>query len=469
MSTPKKIFIGFGILLILFLTVVTVGIIGPKTTIQNINNMYEQDFKTAFTLSKIGTDLNVMRAFLLGMVIEKNNEKRKQLHEKNKVLSMETDRRLDELLKNNLQQNKEQLQKIRDTWVMFRDTRDNELIPFIYANNHDQALALAGGIQADRFKAMSEGMSKLIDDSNTQVANVKDKIDRQYKNSVLLFIILSLASLAVSVIIGILFSRIIHIIGLSVKSVSDSSGQLNGISTQMGQSADQTTQQANSVSVASEQLSRNNQTVAAAVEEMSASIQDIARNVHEATKVASSAVKVADTTNSTVTKLGDSSIEIGNVIKVITDIAQQTNLLALNATIEAARAGEAGKGFAVVATEVKELARETAKATEDISQRIEAIQSDTKNAVAAISEITAIINKINNIQTSIAAAVEEQTAATNEITRNVTEAATGSSEIAKNIFGVAQASQNVTIGADETKKAAYALLNMVQDLQKVVG
>ncbi len=154
-------------------------------------------------------------------------------------------------------------------------------------------------------------------------------------------------------------------------------------------------------------------------EEMTASIREIAKNANEAARVATQAVKVAETTNSTVGKLGESSAEIGKVIKVITSIAQQTNLLALNATIEAARAGEAGKGFAVVANEVKELAKETAKATEDISQKIEAIQTDTRGAVAAIGQIGTIINQINDIQNTIASAVEEQTATTNEISRNV--------------------------------------------------
>jgi methyl-accepting chemotaxis protein len=157
-------------------------------------------------------------------------------------------------------------------------------------------------------------------------------------------------------------------------------------------------------------------------------------------------VNSADSTNETITKLGQSSIEIGKVIKVITSIAQQTNLLALNATIEAARAGDAGRGFAVVASEVKELAKQTATATEDISQRIEAIQNDSNGAVKAIAEITEVIDRINDLQNTIASAVEEQTATTNEIARNVAEAAKGSSDIAKNIGIVAQNAQSTTTG-----------------------
>jgi methyl-accepting chemotaxis protein len=166
---------------------------------------------------------------------------------------------------------------------------------------------------------------------------------------------------------------------------------------------------------------------------MTASIREIAKNANDAAGVAASAVQVADQTNATVAKLGESSAQIGDVIKSITSIAEQTNLLALNATIEAARAGEAGKGFAVVANEVKDLAQETAKATEDISHRVEQIQVDTEAAVAAIAEISGIIARINDTQSTIASAVEEQTATTNEMGRNVQEVATGADDIASTI------------------------------------
>ncbi|MBT7198291.1 MAG: chemotaxis protein, partial [Nitrospina sp.] len=204
-------------------------------------------------------------------------------------------------------------------------------------------------------------------------------------------------------------------------------------------------------------------------EEMSASIKEIAHNANQATKVTSDAVQLAETTNKTVTKLGDSSAEIGQVIKVITSIAEQTNLLALNATIEAARAGEAGKGFAVVANEVKELANQTAKATEDISNKISAIQTDTQSAVTAIGEISGVIGQISDISNTIASAVEEQSATTNEITRNVTDASRGSQEIAENIAGVAQAAHSTTEGATDTQTAASELSKLAAEMQNIVS
>jgi methyl-accepting chemotaxis protein len=260
----------------------------------------------------------------------------------------------------------------------------------------------------------------------------------------------------------------IDAVNQNAQALASSSEELTAVSQQMSSNSEETATQSNVVAAASEQVSKNVATVATSAEEMSASAKEIAKNATEAAKVATEAVKVAFETNKTVAKLGESSIEIGKVIKVITSIAQQTNLLALNATIEAARAGEAGKGFAVVANEVKELAKQTATATEDISGKIEAIQNDTKAAVTAIDQISKIINQINGIQNTIASAVEEQTATTNEIARNATEAAKGSTEISKNIANVSEAAKNTTQGANNTLTAATELSKLAADLKRVV-
>jgi methyl-accepting chemotaxis protein len=255
----------------------------------------------------------------------------------------------------------------------------------------------------------------------------------------------------------------------SASSLGEAAAEMSATSSRIVASAAESSAQAGIVVSAAEEVSRNVQTVASSSEEMGASIREIAQNANEAVKVAAQAVAVAEETNLTVGKLGDSSTEIGNVVKVITSIAEQTNLLALNATIEAARAGEAGKGFAVVANEVKDLAQETARATKDISRRVDAIQADTAGAVDAIAEISRIIGLINDYQLTIASAVEEQTATTNEMNRNVSDAATGSTEIASNISGVAAAAAVTTQGVTDSQRSVDELSRMSAQLQTLVG
>jgi methyl-accepting chemotaxis protein len=260
-------------------------------------------------------------------------------------------------------------------------------------------------------------------------------------------------------------ARIIELVNSNASTLGSSAEELTAVSTQMASNAEETSAQANVVSAASEQVSKNVQTVSTGVEEMNAAIREIAKNATDSARVASQAVTDARVANDAISKLGESSAEIGKVIKVITSIAEQTNLLALNATIEAARAGEAGKGFAVVANEVKELAKETARATEDISSKIEAIQAGTTGAVESIKQIGVVIAQINDISNTIASAVEEQTATATEMSRNVAEAAKGTSEIAQNITSVAQAAQNTTQGATNCQQAAAELSRMASDLQ----
>ena len=262
--------------------------------------------------------------------------------------------------------------------------------------------------------------------------------------------------------------NIVQSISTNAQNVANASEEFSAVSQQIGANSDETSAQANAVSAATEEVNRGLQTVASATEEMSASIHEIAKNATEAAKVANNAMKTASDTNGIVTKLGASSAEIGQVIKVITSIAQKTDLLALNATVEAARAGEVGAGFAVVANEVKELAKQTANATEDISRKIETIQADAKSAVTAIASISEVIGHVNDISGTIATAVEEQSATTSEMSRNLSEAAKGSGDVAQNIHGVAQAAQSTSQGATDSQKAAKELAQMSTQLQELV-
>jgi methyl-accepting chemotaxis protein len=265
-------------------------------------------------------------------------------------------------------------------------------------------------------------------------------------------------------------------IGQTLGAITQSADELGGAaeglsatSRQLTQSVGDSTAQTHVVSSAAEEISKNLQMVAAATEQMSASIREIAKNSSEASRTAAGAVEDVQATDVCVQRLGASSAKIGDVVKLITSIAEQTNLLALNATIEAARAGDAGRGFAVVANEVKELAKQTAAATQEIGGRIASIQSDTKAAVVATEKVRKVIVNIAEFQNSIAGAVEEQSATTDQISQSVKEAARGGSEIASSISSVARLAQSTAKSATDTDAAATDLSQTALRLQKLVG
>ena len=251
--------------------------------------------------------------------------------------------------------------------------------------------------------------------------------------------------------------------------LAGSSNDLSEVAARMSDSAQGSAETARRVSATAGQVSTHVQAVAAGTEEMSASIREIAHSTGSASTVATEAVTIAQGTTALVTQLGESSAEIGNVVKLISSIAEQTNLLALNATIEAARAGEAGKGFAVVAGEVKELADQTGSATEDIARRVSAIQQDTVRAVEAIARISGVIDQVNDSQTAIAAAIEQQTTTSTDMSRGVAEAATGSATIAETVDEVARLAGDTTEASAATRSAADGLSAVAHRMQELVG
>jgi methyl-accepting chemotaxis protein len=264
-------------------------------------------------------------------------------------------------------------------------------------------------------------------------------------------------------------ATMVNAIGGSAQQLASTSAELVRTGGQISASAEGAAAAAGSAAEAAEQVSAHVQSVSAGSEQMGTSIQEIAQNAARAADVAASAVQGAAGARDTVERLGASSAQVGEVVRVITSIAEQTNLLALNATIEAARAGDLGKGFAVVAGEVKDLAQETARATDDIAQRVAAIQADTEGAVTAIAQIAEVIHQINEYQTTIAAAVEEQSATVGEMNRSVSEAATGAMSIATTIRGVADSASRITGHAEGSRGSAGDLAGMAAELGRMVA
>jgi methyl-accepting chemotaxis protein len=311
--------------------------------------------------------------------------------------------------------------------------------------------------------------------TQTPLSEVRASTDRIFWYSIQVLAVTTLMVTLVSLLVSLRFTnqakrqdQLVDAIGSNMVAMASASEELTTVSQQMSTAAEQTTAQVRVVSQASDHVSQNTHNVSKGLENFSISINEVATSASKAAQVANHAVDVANVADLSMQKLGESSKRIDEIVKVITTIAEQTNLLALNATIEAARAGEAGKGFAVVAGEVKELAKETSKATERIRASIEEIRSDTEKAVHAISDITNIVKTISDYENTIASAVEEQTSTTAEISRNLAEAAVGSAQIAQNMNQVSVAANGTAEGASNTQAAAQELAKMASSMQRLI-
>ena len=346
-----------------------------------------------------------------------------------------------------------------------------KLIPLCLNGQADQADALLHGELKQLYEEHRKQIKLLSETTARIAADTESEVESLVSGRVLLNACGGIVALLACVAFGLYTSRSVtsalRSSAVALRDVAES--DLMVLGRQLESNARDTTHQATLASGAAEQVSVNAQALAMAVNEFNTSIREISGNTTNAATVAAEAVAAANETNLTVAQLGANSVEIGNVIKVINGIAAQTNLLALNATIEAARAGESGKGFSIVANEVKELAKQTSEATEDIIRNVNAIQNDTARAIDAISQVTEIIRQINESQNAIASAVEQQSATTSELSRNISEVAAGSGEIARSINLVADAAESTSRGTEGTLRASMEIEEMAGFLMSLVG
>jgi methyl-accepting chemotaxis protein len=518
LQVAQKLFVSFGVLCLLVIAVGATGLVQLQRSQQRLDDMYHANLQSTVLVGDVRADVQQATALTAQLILHSPLADVADVQRTIQRLDADIDATWAQYAAQQVGATAADRAAFGTALSKYRQVRDQQLVPAARRNDLQSYLSAQNNYLQPLTSTMSVALDNIARAENAAAGQQMTAAKRAGETAFVIVLALVAGALLLAIVLTVMVSRAIARplrqtvevlegladgrldqridvtgrdevgrmagalntaldrltgalggISANVTTLASSSEELTAVAGQMTSSAGRSAARARAVSAVSGQISQNITTVSAGAEEIGSSIAEIARSTASAAEVAGRAVHISGEAGQILQQLGTSSAEIVAVVKIITSIAAQTNLLALNATIEAARAGDAGKGFAVVAGEVKELAQETARATEDISKRVGAIQSDSAAAVTAIGEIGAVIDQINATQTAIAAAVEQQTATTNEMGRNVGEVATGSHEISSNVAEVAAAAAETTGAAANTAAAADELARIAHDLQNSLG